>query len=44
MAPVVAMYANLNTPVPVYVSGAMFLVAGAVMWALPFEGRGKTSL
>ncbi|KAI5819596.1 membrane transporter [Pyronema omphalodes] len=44
VAPVVAMYANLDTPVPVYVSGAMFLVAGVVMWALPFEGRGKTSL
>ncbi|KAM0808258.1 putative Major facilitator superfamily transporter [Seiridium cardinale] len=44
MAPVVAMYANLETPVPVYVSGALFIVAGILVLTLPFESRGKTSL
>ncbi|KAI4600703.1 hypothetical protein KJ359_012865 [Pestalotiopsis sp. 9143b] len=44
MAPIVAMYANLSTPVPVYVSGALFIAAGIVVLTLPFESRGKASL
>jgi MFS family permease len=44
MAPVVAMYANLETSVPVYVSGALFISAGALVLVLPFESRGKASL
>ncbi|KAL8923114.1 MAG: hypothetical protein Q9208_004798 [Pyrenodesmia sp. 3 TL-2023] len=44
MAPIVAMYANLKTAAPVYVSGALFLGAGALTCALPFESRGKASL
>jgi MFS family permease len=44
MAPVVAMYANLETSVPVYVSGALFIGAGALVLVLPFESRGKASL
>ncbi|KAL8902605.1 MAG: hypothetical protein Q9207_004551 [Kuettlingeria erythrocarpa] len=44
MAPIVAMYANLKTAAPVYVSGALFLGAGVLTCALPFESRGKASL
>ncbi|KAJ8130479.1 hypothetical protein O1611_g3154 [Lasiodiplodia mahajangana] len=43
-APVIAIYGDLNTPVPVYVSGALFIAAGAIALTLPFESRGKASL
>lgn len=44
MAPIIAIYANINTPAPVYVSGALFIVAGLLVVLLPFEPRGKASL
>ncbi|KZT09210.1 MFS general substrate transporter [Laetiporus sulphureus 93-53] len=44
MAPIIALYANLATSVPIYVSGALFLVAGVVALLLPFEPRGKASM
>lgn len=44
MAPIVAMFADLNTAAPVYVSGALFIAAGLLVLALPFESRGKASL
>lgn len=44
MAPIVAMFANLNTAAPVYVSGALFIAAGLIAVILPFEPRGKASL
>ncbi|KAL8710569.1 MAG: hypothetical protein Q9220_004793 [cf. Caloplaca sp. 1 TL-2023] len=44
MAPIIAIYANLETSAPVYVSGALFVAAGALTCALPFESRGKASL
>ena len=44
MAPIIAIYANINTPVPVYVSGALFIVAGLIVVVLPFEPQGKASL
>lgn len=44
MAPIVAMFADLTTSVPVYVSGALFVGAGVLVLALPFESRGKASL
>jgi len=44
MAPIIAIYANLNTPAPVYTSGALFITAGLLVIALPFESRGKASL
>ncbi|KAL1405033.1 hypothetical protein Q8F55_008656 [Vanrija albida] len=43
-SPVIAMYANLNTPVPVYVAGALFFAAGLLVIILPFESRGKAAL
>lgn len=44
MAPIVAMFANLATSAPVYVSGALFIAAGVLVLLLPFESRGKASL
>jgi hypothetical protein len=44
MAPIVAMYANLATSAPVYVSGALFIASGVLVLALPFESRGKASM
>ncbi|ORY17772.1 major facilitator superfamily domain-containing protein [Clohesyomyces aquaticus] len=44
MAPIVAMFANLETAAPVYVSGALFIAAGVLVLVLPFESRGKASL
>lgn len=44
MAPIIAMFANLNTAAPVYVSGALFIAAGCISVFLPFEPRGKASL
>ncbi|KAF1842525.1 MFS general substrate transporter [Cucurbitaria berberidis CBS 394.84] len=44
MAPIIAMFANLETSAPVYVSGALFIAAGSLVLLLPFESRGKASL
>ncbi|PCH42927.1 MFS general substrate transporter [Wolfiporia cocos MD-104 SS10] len=44
IAPVIALYANLSTAVPVYVSGALIIGSGALALLLPYEPRGKTSL
>lgn len=44
MSPIIALYANLTTEVPIFVSGALFLFAGALALFLPFESRGKASL
>ena len=44
MAPIIAMFANLKTSAPVYTSGALFLAAGLIVIALPYEPRGKASL
>ncbi|KAJ7601095.1 MFS general substrate transporter [Mycena floridula] len=44
IAPVIALYANLQTAVPVYVAGALTFVAGALALLLPYEPRGKASI
>lgn len=44
MAPIIAMFANLETSAPVYTSGALFIAAGLLVLVLPFESRGKASL
>ncbi|KAL1715061.1 major facilitator superfamily domain-containing protein [Schizophyllum commune] len=44
MAPIIALYADLTTSVPIFISGALFLVAGFVALLLPFESRGKASI
>lgn len=43
-APIIALYANLTTSVPIYISGALFIVAGLIALLLPFGPQGKTSL
>ena len=43
-APIIALYANLATSAPIYVSGALFLVAGLISLLLPFEPRGRASM
>ncbi|KAF8196664.1 MFS general substrate transporter [Mycena galopus ATCC 62051] len=44
IAPVIALYANLATAVPVYISGALIIGAGCMALFLPFEPRGKASM
>ncbi|KAK7423836.1 hypothetical protein QQZ08_008880 [Neonectria magnoliae] len=44
MAPIIAMFANLETSAPVYTSGALFIAAGIMALLLPFESRGKAAL
>ncbi|KAM0165345.1 hypothetical protein ACHAPG_000013 [Botrytis cinerea] len=44
MAPIIAMFANLETSAPVYTSGALFIAAGLLVLILPYETRGKASL
>ncbi|EMD35186.1 major facilitator superfamily protein [Gelatoporia subvermispora B] len=44
IAPVIALYANLSTAVPVYVSGALIIASGAMALLLPYEPRGRASL
>ncbi|KAK4238013.1 synaptic vesicle 2-related protein [Achaetomium macrosporum] len=44
MAPIVAMFADLQTAAPVYTSGALFIAAGVLVLLLPFESRGKAAL
>jgi hypothetical protein len=44
MAPIIAMFADLETSAPVYVSGALFIAAGVLVAFQPFEPRGKASL
>ncbi|CAM1503545.1 Fc.00g011360.m01.CDS01 [Cosmosporella sp. VM-42] len=44
MAPIIAMFANLKTSAPVYTSGALFIAAGLMVLAMPFESRGKAAL
>ncbi|KAL3426927.1 MFS-type transporter PB1E7.08c 4 [Phlyctema vagabunda] len=44
MAPIIAMFANLETAAPVYTSGALFIAAGVAVCLLPFESQGSASL
>ena len=44
MAPIIAIFANLETSAPVYTSGGLFLAAGVICIILPYESQGKASL
>ncbi|KAL2760970.1 hypothetical protein ACRALDRAFT_1059312 [Sodiomyces alcalophilus JCM 7366] len=44
MAPIVAMFGDLQTAAPVYTSGALFIAAGIIALLLPYESRGKAAL
>ncbi|KAM9900552.1 hypothetical protein OXX79_005061 [Metschnikowia pulcherrima] len=43
-APIIAMYADLTTSAPIFVSGALFLAAGALVLFYPYEPRNRASL
>lgn len=40
-APIVALYVDLSTPMPIYVSGTLFVTARFIALLLPFEPRGR---
>ncbi|GKZ25019.1 hypothetical protein AbraIFM66951_001002 [Aspergillus brasiliensis] len=44
LAPIIALVTNMETTVPVYISGGMFVVAGLLVVLIPYETRGKMSL
>ncbi|KAF5329762.1 hypothetical protein D9619_009282 [Psilocybe cf. subviscida] len=44
IAPIIALYADLTTAVPVYISGALVIGAGALALLLPYEPRGRASM
>ncbi|KAJ3508855.1 hypothetical protein NLJ89_g5529 [Agrocybe chaxingu] len=44
MAPIIALYADLTSEVPVYVAGALVIFAGSLALLLPYEPRGKASI
>ncbi|KAF8876390.1 MFS general substrate transporter [Infundibulicybe gibba] len=44
MAPIIALYADLTSSVPIFIAGAIFLVSGIIAILLPFESRGHAAL
>ncbi|CAI5756205.1 unnamed protein product [Candida verbasci] len=42
-APIIAIYADLTTSAPIFVSGALFIVSGLLILLFPYESRGKAS-
>jgi hypothetical protein len=44
IAPIIALYANLETATPVYISGALIILAGFLALLLPYEPRGRASI
>ncbi|KAF9007139.1 major facilitator superfamily domain-containing protein [Cyathus striatus] len=44
LAPIIALYANLSTAVPVYIAGALIILAGGMALLLPYEPRGKAAM
>ncbi|KAL1678322.1 major facilitator superfamily domain-containing protein [Schizophyllum commune] len=44
VAPVIALFADITTAVPVYVSGAIIIACGGIALLLPYEPRGKASI
>jgi hypothetical protein len=43
-APIIALYANIDTAVPVYIAGGLVTGAGLLALLLPFEPRGRASI
>ncbi|PPQ76029.1 hypothetical protein CVT26_005535 [Gymnopilus dilepis] len=44
IAPIIALYANINTAAPVWIAGTLIIVAGVLALFLPYEPRGKGSM
>lgn len=43
MAPIIAAYVGIETSTPVWISAALFVLAGLVFLILPYETRGKSA-
>ncbi|ETN42332.1 uncharacterized protein HMPREF1541_01486 [Cyphellophora europaea CBS 101466] len=43
MAPIIAAYVGVETSMPVWISAALFVVAGIVFLLLPYETRGRSA-
>lgn len=43
-APIIAMFADLTTSAPIFVSGALFLVSAVMVFFYPYEPRNRMSL
>lgn len=43
MAPIIAAYVGIDTEMPVWISAALFVVAGLVFLVLPYETRGRAA-
>ena len=43
MAPIIAAYVGVDTDMPVWISAALFMVAGLVFLVLPYETRGRAA-
>lgn len=43
-APIIAIFADLSTAAPIFVSGALFLVSGVLVLFYPYEPRNKSSI
>lgn len=43
MAPIIAAYVGINTSMPIWISAALFVVAGLVFLVLPYETRGRSA-
>ncbi|EIW74847.1 MFS general substrate transporter [Coniophora puteana RWD-64-598 SS2] len=44
IAPIIALYANLTTSVPVYIAGGLIVFAGLLAMLIPYEPRGHVSI
>ncbi|KAF9268793.1 MFS general substrate transporter [Marasmius fiardii PR-910] len=44
IAPVIALFVDISTSVPVYVAGVLIIFAGLLALLLPYEPRGKASI
>lgn len=42
-SPIIAMYADLTTSAPIFVSGALFFISGILTVLFPYEPRGKSN-
>ncbi|GLB38811.1 putative sugar (and other) transporter [Lyophyllum shimeji] len=43
-SPIIALYADLTSSVPIFIAGAIFVASGFIALLLPFESRGRASL
>ncbi|KAK7059886.1 MFS general substrate transporter [Favolaschia claudopus] len=44
ISPIIALYADLTTSVPIFIAGALLVVVGLLALLLPFESRGRAAL